>query len=71
MTSFDNRRNEEEPLILDSIDRFLERDVRPHVHELEANDTYPEKIVEQMRELGLFGATISQESGGLGLSAST
>ncbi|MEE2804232.1 MAG: acyl-CoA dehydrogenase family protein [Pseudomonadota bacterium] len=71
MTSFDNRWNEEESLILDSINRFLERDVRPHVHELEANDTYPEKIVEQMRELGLFGATISQEYGGLGLSAST
>ena len=34
-------------------------------------DRYPEHIVEQMKELGLFGATVSQEYGGLGLPAST
>ena len=55
--------------MLDAIDRFLERDVRPVAHELEANDTYPADIVEQMKGLGLFGATISPEYGGLGLSA--
>ncbi|HCU89778.1 MAG TPA: acyl-CoA dehydrogenase, partial [Gammaproteobacteria bacterium] len=63
--------SEEDALILDSIDRFLERDVKPYAHELEANDEYPEDIVAAMKELGLFGAIIDPEYGGLGLSAST
>jgi len=69
----DERRlaNDEESLILDSVDRFLERDVAPYAHELEATDTYPRDIVESMKELGLFGATIAPEYGGLGLPAST
>ena len=62
---------EEEEMILDGIDQFLERDVKPYVSELEANDTYPEDIVVKMKELGLFGATISAEYGGLGLPATT
>ena len=62
--------NYDESLKLDSVDRFLERDVRPHVRELEENDIWPEAIVEKMKELGLFGATIGEEYGGLGLSAS-
>ncbi len=55
--------------ILDSVDRFLTRDVKPHVHALERDDTYPADIVAQMKEMGLFGATIPAEYGGLGLSA--
>ena len=62
---------EQEELILDGIERFLERDVRPYVSELEAGDIYPEEIVVKMKELGLFGATISAEYGGLGLPATT
>ena len=61
----------QETLILESVDRFLERDVRPVVHALEAADTYPAAIVEKLRALGLFGATIAAEHGGIGLSAST
>ena len=61
----------EEALILETIDRFLERDVKPYAHELEATDTYPAEVVEKMMELGLFGATIAPEYGGLGLSATT
>ncbi len=63
--------NEDERLILDSIRRWLERDVAPYAHDLEQNDEYPHAMIEQMKELGLFGATIDQEYGGLGLSAST
>ena len=63
--------NYDESLILDAIDRFLERDVRPVAHDLEASDTWPEDIVASMAELGLFGATIGAEYGGLGLSATT
>ena len=62
---------EEEQLILNSVDRFLERDVKPYAHALEAEDVWPEDIVEKMKELGLFGATIAPKYGGLGLNAST
>lgn len=63
--------NLDETLILDAVDRFLDREVRPVAHDLEAKDAYPHAIVEQMKALGLFGATISPEYGGLGLSATT
>ena len=62
---------EQEALILDGIERFLDRDVRPHVAALEHDDIYPEDIVEKMKEMGLFGATISEEYGGLGLPITT
>ena len=62
---------EEERLILDTIDKFLEKDVKPFVREFESEDKYPKLIADKMSELGLFGATISPEYGGLGLSAVT
>jgi alkylation response protein AidB-like acyl-CoA dehydrogenase len=62
---------EQDALILDSVGRFLDREVKPHVHALEHDDIYPEAIVEEMKALGLFGATIGAEYGGLGLSAAT
>ena len=63
--------SEQEALILDGIERFLDRDVRPHVAALEHDDIYPEDIVEKMKEMGLFGATISEAYGGLGLPVTT
>lgn len=60
----------QEALILDAVDAFLAREVAPVAHELEQRDEYPHQIVARMRELGLFGATISERYGGLGLSAS-
>src|SRR3954462_12058596 len=66
-----NSDTEQEQLILDSVGRFLDREVKPHVHALEHDDIYPEEIVERMKALGLFGATIGTEYGGLGLSATT
>ena len=62
---------DQDRLILDSVERFLDREVKPHVHALEHDDTWPADIVEGMRELGLFGATIGPDYGGLGLSASS
>ena len=55
--------------ILAAIDRWLEREVAPNVMQLEHDDVWPERMVRQMQELGLFGATISPQYGGLGLSA--
>jgi alkylation response protein AidB-like acyl-CoA dehydrogenase len=63
--------DDSERLILDSVDRFLERDVRPVAKALELADEYPQEIVEKMKVLGLFGATISEAYGGLGLSSTT
>jgi len=62
---------EDEALVLDSVREFLKRDVEPYAHELEAKDEYPQEIADKMAELGLFGTTISQEYGGLGLSCTT
>jgi alkylation response protein AidB-like acyl-CoA dehydrogenase len=55
--------------ILAAVDRWLEREVAPRVMKLEHEDTWPAGMVEGMAKLGLFGATISPQYGGLGLSA--
>ena len=47
--------------------RFVAREVLPVASDLEHADTYPEAIVAGMRDLGLFGVTIPEEHGGLGL----
>lgn len=67
----DRSSTSDEQIILDSISKWLSNDVAPYVMEMEHDDVYPHAMVEQMREFGLFGATISPEFGGLGLSAST
>src|SRR5258708_4358065 len=54
--------------ILDAVRAFVERDVIPAASALEHRDEYPHQMVATMRELGLFGATIPTEFGGLGLS---
>ncbi len=53
--------------IVETVRRFVAKEVQPVVGELEADDRFPEAIVEQMRELGLFGVTIPEVYGGLGL----
>jgi alkylation response protein AidB-like acyl-CoA dehydrogenase len=55
--------------LLATIDRWLERDVKPVVKDHDHADRWPAKIVAQMQELGLFGATVGVEYGGLGLPA--
>lgn len=62
---------DEEQAFMDAIDRWLEREVIPVIQHHDHNDIWPEKLVEQMAEMGLFGATIGQEYGGLGLPATT
>jgi len=54
--------------IVAAVRRFVERDVIPTASELEHADEYPHALVATMKELGLFGATIPVEHGGLGLS---
>ena len=57
--------------LLDAIDAFLEREVRPVVRGLEHADVWPDEIVEKMRAMGLFGCIIDERYGGLGLGAAS
>jgi alkylation response protein AidB-like acyl-CoA dehydrogenase len=61
----------EEQALLDAIQKWVDREVRPVVMHHDHNDIWPAKLVAQMTDMGLFGATIGQEYGGLGLSAVT
>ena len=57
--------------IVTAIERWAELELRPIAKKFDHADEYPTDIVEQMKGLGLFGATIHSDYGGLGLSAST
>ncbi|HEY2084963.1 MAG TPA: acyl-CoA dehydrogenase family protein [Mycobacterium sp.] len=57
--------------IISTVRQFVEKEVIPNAPELERTDTYPQAIVDQMREMGLFGLMIPQEYGGLGESLLT
>lgn len=67
----DDAYDNESALILDAVDKFLEKDVAPYVREFEAEDKYPQAIADKLAELGMFGATISPEYGGLGIDIKT
>lgn len=53
--------------ILETVRRFVAREVIPVASDLEHEDRFPAEIVEQMKGLGLFGVTIPEAYGGLGL----
>ena len=57
--------------VIDTVRRFVEREVIPVASKYEHADEYPQPLVDRMRELGLFGATIPVEYGGLGLDYTT
>ena len=59
------------PPIVAAVRRFVEDEVRPVAAVLEHADEYPHALVARMRTLGLFGALIPAELGGLGLDATT
>ena len=63
--------DDDQQLILDAIEKWIEQKVKPVTMQLEHDDEYPEELVEDMKELGLFGALIDPQWGGLGLSATT
>ena len=57
--------------IVSTIRDWIDREVIPVASELEHADAFPEELVEQMKELGLFGVIIPEEHGGLGLDLTT
>jgi alkylation response protein AidB-like acyl-CoA dehydrogenase len=61
----------DEAQLLDAIDTWIARELKPIVREYDHADRYPTHVVEQLKELGLFGATVSPDYGGLGLTATT
>ena len=57
--------------IIATVRRFVDKEVIPAAQELEHSDTYPQAIVDGMRDMGLFGLMIPEEYGGLGESLLT
>src|SRR6201995_1250741 len=57
--------------IISTVRQFVEKEVIPGPRGLKPPDTYPKAIVDQMREMGLFGLMIPQEFGGVGESLLT
>ena len=54
-------------LMAETVRRFVKQDLEPLSRQVEDEDHIPEEIVQQMRDLGLFGLSIPEEYGGLGL----
>jgi alkylation response protein AidB-like acyl-CoA dehydrogenase len=62
---------EEQKAIVQAVRDLVEQDVYPIAEELEHRDEFPEKIVDRMREMGLFGLTVPEEFGGAGMDLMT
>lgn len=62
---------EDQKLIIDAVREFVQAEVIPVADDMEHADEFPEKIVEQMKEMGLFGMMTPEEYGGLGMSLTT
>lgn len=62
---------EEQQEIVATVAQFVDREVVPIASDLEHADEFPEALVAQMRELGLFGVTLPEDYGGLGLGLDT
>ena len=57
--------------IVNTVREFVRRDVIPVADRYEAEDTVPLELIEQMKQMGLFGITVPEEYGGLGLDYTT
>ena len=66
-----DQRSEARKAIVNTIREFVRREVMPVASRMEHADEYPFDLVEQMKELGLFGAIIPEEYGGLELDIGT
>src|SRR5687767_2909515 len=64
-------KTDEQKAILEMVRQFVDEQIIPQAEHYDAVDEFPAPIVEQMRELGLFGVTIPEEHGGMGLDLTT
>lgn len=60
--------NDEEAFLVDTVRAFINRDVKPTVRDVEHANEYPERWIEQMKELGIFGLAVPEEYGGMPVS---
>jgi alkylation response protein AidB-like acyl-CoA dehydrogenase len=60
--------NAEEQAIVEVVREFVDQDVRPVVREMEHTNTYPEKLIEQMKELGIYGLAVPEPWGEVAVS---
>ena len=56
-------------LLRETVRRFVDERLIPNEDRVEHDDAVPDEIIQEMRELGLFGLTVPEQFGGLGLSA--
>jgi alkylation response protein AidB-like acyl-CoA dehydrogenase len=64
-------KTDEQKAITEMVRQFVDEQVLPNAEHYDHEDSFPEPIVEQMKELGLFGVTIPEEYGGMGLDLTT
>ena len=64
-------KTDEQRAITEMVRQFVDNEIIPVAGEYDHEDKFPEPIVEQMKELGLFGVTIPEEYGGMGLDLTT
>jgi alkylation response protein AidB-like acyl-CoA dehydrogenase len=64
-------KTDEQRAITEMVRQFVDEQVIPIAEEYDHEDKFPEQVVEQMKELGLFGVTIPEEYGGMGLDLTT
>jgi alkylation response protein AidB-like acyl-CoA dehydrogenase len=64
-------KTDEQKAITEMVRQFTDEQIIPNAEHYDGADEFPEPIVEQMKELGLFGITIPEEYGGLGLDLTT
>src|ERR687883_427506 len=64
-------KTDEQKAIIDMVRRFVDEQIIPQAEHYDSADEFPGPIVAQMRELGLFGVTIPEEYGGMGLDLTT
>jgi alkylation response protein AidB-like acyl-CoA dehydrogenase len=64
-------KTDEQRAITEMVRQFVDNEVIPIAEEHDHEDKFPEAVVEQMKELGLFGVTIPEEYGGMGLDLTT
>src|SRR6201994_841192 len=69
-TSFSDITDEQKALS-EMVHQFADEQILPNAEHYDHEDEFPEPIVEQMKELGLFGVTIPEEYGGMGLDLTT
>jgi alkylation response protein AidB-like acyl-CoA dehydrogenase len=55
--------SEEEQAIVETVAEFVDREVRPVAHKLDHTNTYPEKLIEQMKRMGIYGLAIPEPWG--------